>query len=180
MFGLLKTKNPYEQNAKCVYGTLLSYIRNPVFYERFGVPDTLDGRFDLLLLHGYMVIDYMLGQEDSKASQNFNQALFDVTFADMDQTLREIGIGDMGLPKHMRRMMKAFNGRVHAYSEAVKEGTLQQALHQNLYGTAPETDEKALEKMASYVDKQRLYIAKNNTQSAVLSGEIRLMDLNNE
>lgn len=150
MLGLLKSKNPYEQEAKSVYAVLLEHIRKPDFYASCAIPDTFDGRFDLMLLHVFLVMDRINGEKETVATA-FNQALFDVVFADMDQTLREMGIGDMGIPKHMRRMMKAFNGRMHAYDAAMRDGSLELVLRRNLYGTLPDVPPKALEKMASYM-----------------------------
>ena len=137
----LKKKNLYAQAAEAAYAAMLEHIRKPAFYKDYGVPDTFDGRFELLVLHAFLVIE-RAGSE----GQEFAQALFDVLFADMDQTLREIGIGDMGVPKHMRRMMKAFNGRMHAYHA----GPLGTALGRNLYGTLPQGF-IPVEKMAAYV-----------------------------
>lgn len=148
MFGLLKKKNPYEDDARAVYAAVLTHIRQPVFYERFGVPDSFDGRFDLLLLHVFILIE-------ASGDAAFDQALFDATFADMDQTLREMGIGDMGVPKHMRKMMKAFNGRMHAYADGLEKDDLAGALVRNLYGTVDVPDGKKVKALAAYVMKSR-------------------------
>jgi cytochrome b pre-mRNA-processing protein 3 len=149
MLGLLRKRNPYEHNARAVYAAALKKVREPSFYTAYGVPDTFDGRFDLLLLHVFLVINRMVDEQGVGAE--FNQALFDVTFADMDQTLREMGIGDMGVPKHMRRMMKAFNGRMHVYQDAFKNGFLRTALIKNLYGTCSVTPFKQAEMMETYL-----------------------------
>ncbi len=152
MLALLKRKNPYEQAAKAVYAQLLEKTRAEVFYEDYGVPDTFDGRFDMLLLHVFLVVDRM--KNEGRESRDFNQALFDAMFADMDQTLRERGIGDMGVPKHQRRMMKAFNGRMHAYSAAAGNDKLMtEALMRNLYGTAIGAKVEQIESMTQYVNR---------------------------
>ena len=170
MLGLFKEKNPYVQPAKQVYAAILSHIRQPVFYKEFGVPDTFDGRFDLMLLHIFMILHRML--EDGQAeAEAFNQALFDVTFADMDQTLREMGIGDMGVPKHQRKMMKAFNGRMHAYEQALKDGQLEDTLRRNLYGTLESPNEKQIAKMAKSV-QDRLKFLKTMHSTDILNGHI--------
>ena len=168
MFALLKKKNPYAQPAKLVYAQVLSHIRNPEFYRVFGVPDTQEGRFDLLLVHLFLIIDRML--LEGRAMQDFNQALFDVTFADMDQTLREIGIGDTGVPKRMRRMMKAFNGRMHAYSAAMQGGEeLEAVLLRNLYAAAEPPDLVCVSRMKNYVQTSRDLI-KQQPLAALLDG----------
>jgi cytochrome b pre-mRNA-processing protein 3 len=149
MLGILKKRNPYEPAARKIYAAALKHIREPSFYTAYGVPDTFDGRFDLLVLHVFLVIDRMV--DEKGVGEEFNQALFDVTFADMDQTLREMGIGDMGVPKHMRKMMKAFNGRVHAYHDAMDNGFLRTALIKNLYGTCEIPPYKSAEMMENYL-----------------------------
>jgi cytochrome b pre-mRNA-processing protein 3 len=153
MLNLFKRKNPYEGAARILYAQALEQTRDPEFYSKFGVPDSFDGRFDLLLLHIFLLMERMLGEPN--VGQSFNQALFDVTFADMDQTLREMGIGDMGIPKHMRRMMKAFNGRMHAYSEAAEPEAFKEVLAKNLYGTVQEPDAAHITAMLAYVQSVR-------------------------
>ncbi|MCF8495525.1 MAG: ubiquinol-cytochrome C chaperone [Alphaproteobacteria bacterium] len=148
MFGLRKAHNSYEQEAETVLRALLAHIRQPVFYTACGVPDTFEGRFDLLALHLFMVFHCVLAA--GPAGKDFNQALFDAAFAGMDQALREGGIGDMGVPKRMRRMMTALNGRVHAYENALaQDETLKDALARNLYG--PQADFGDTVRMAAYV-----------------------------
>jgi cytochrome b pre-mRNA-processing protein 3 len=150
MLALLKRKNPYAQPAKAVYGQLLEKTRAPVFYAEYGVPDSFDGRFDLLILHVFFVVKRLA--HEGRTGRDFNQALFDATFADMDQTLRERGIGDVGVPKHMRRMMKAFNGRMHAYSAALGDDkALAEALMRNLYGTSVVVDMEKASRISDYV-----------------------------
>jgi cytochrome b pre-mRNA-processing protein 3 len=173
MFGLLKAKNPYEQDAARVYAALLSHARIPAFYSDMGVPDTFEGRFDLLSLHVFMVMHVVLPGADGK---RFNQALFDVTFSDMDQALREAGRGDMGVPKHMRRMMKAFNGRMHAYETAIAdEVSLQQALARNIYGASLEDCAENAQRLAAYILENVEFLQKQPI-SQVMSGVFDLKE----
>lgn len=171
MLAFLKKKNPYEQAARDVYAALLLASRQPEFFKRYGVPDTFDGRFDLLLLHVFIVVNRMTAE--GKVGADFSQALFDVVFADMDQILREMGIGDMGIPKHMRRMMKAFNGRMHVYAEALKqgEGAVAVALRRNLYGTLEDSEIPDIRKMACYL-KDNIDKSATLPLSAILDGKI--------
>ena len=151
------------QQARDLYVAALLQMRQEAFYRDCGVPDTFDGRFDLLLLHLFMILSPMAEKPEYKA---LSQAVFDAAFKDMDQTLRERGIGDMGVPKHMRRMMMAFNGRMHAYQAAIapetlqsvkidglKQSSLAEALMRNLYATAPEASVSAAQiaAMETYV-----------------------------
>ncbi len=128
-----KRKNRKEAAAR-LYDIAVAYARDPVIYERLGVADTIDGRFDMLSLYVFLMMDRLgeLGTEGGKLAQ----ALFDRMFRLMDITLREAGVGDLGVPKHMKKMMKAFNGRAHSYHEALasRNGDLVMlALIRNVY-----------------------------------------------
>lgn len=148
MFALMKSKNPYERQAHDVYSILLGQTRDKAFYKALGVEDSFEGRYELLCLHAFIVMHVTLA---ARVDQHFNQALFDLMFADIDQSLRQMGKGDMGVPKHMRRMMKGFNGRMNAYEEAFEDkADFEEALRRNVYGG----DEKApVKKMVDYVRK---------------------------
>lgn len=148
MFNLLKAKNPQKEAAQRLYASALAQTRQPFFYIHCAVPDSFDGRFDLLLLHVFLIMDRFWDEQD--VNLDINQALFDETFRDMDQTLREIGVGDMGIPKHMRRMMKAFNGRMNAYRDALEAGHLKEALIKNIYGTLQAPDENSVVALIEY------------------------------
>ncbi len=137
MFGLVRKKTAYEDVAERLYKTCMEHSRDSKLYTDFGVPDSFDGRFEALLAHVFIVIHRVVAHE---GYEELSQALFDITFADMDQSLRRIGIGDMGVPKHMKKMMEAFNTRMHHYEDAVKEGTLAAALVSNLYGAVEKPD----------------------------------------
>lgn len=183
MLGLLKPKNPHKENAKAAYKQALLRVRESVFYTDMGVPDNFDGRFDLLLLHVFALVHVVLeNHSEDKQGQDFNQALFDVFFADMDQTLREMGIGDMGMSKHMKRMMKAFNGRMHIYEEAycakdANEKLLFNALRQNVYGTV--NDDQVNNE---YIGKLSCYLLaligslKENGRDNIMNGRITLVE----
>jgi len=171
MLSLFKSKNSYAQPAKQVYGSVLEQVRLPKYYKDFGVPDSFDGRFDLMLLYIFLVLNRMLGEGRGEA-EAFNQAVFDAAFADMDQTLREMGIGDMGVPKHMRKMMKAFNGRMNAYEVALKEDDLEDALGKNLYGTLDAIDPKHIAKMAQKVHEIITVLAEQDN-AEILQGCVR-------
>lgn len=164
MLALFRRKNPYEQKAAVVYAALLERARMPVFYRSFGVPDTQEARYDLLLVHAFIVVNRMAENKD------FTQALFDAVFADMDQTLREIGIGDTGVPKRMRRLMKAFNGRMHAYTEALgDEAALKETLARNLYAGVANPQAEHLERMKNYVQRS-LDLIQQQPETDIMEG----------
>jgi len=123
--------------AVALYRQIVGQARQPAFYRDHAVPDTLDGRFDMIVLHAFLVLRRLkriAGAEAQKVSQD----LFDLLFADMDSNLREIGVGDLGVGKRVKKMAQAFYGRVEAYEAglaASDPAVLEQALTRNLYGT---------------------------------------------
>ncbi len=112
LFGLLPGGR-HERTGYELYGLAVQAARDPYYYERLGVPDTLDGRFDLVGLHAVLVIQRLRGLP--KPGPAIAQAVFDAMFSDMDINLREMGVGDMALSKRMRAMWEAFHGRATAY-----------------------------------------------------------------
>jgi cytochrome b pre-mRNA-processing protein 3 len=117
-----------------LYGMIVAQARSPQFYRDYGVPDTVNGRFELIVLHLVLVLARLAGTEGSRA---FGQGLFDAFCRDMDDNLREMGVGDLAVPKEMRRMGEAFYGRWRAYETAIAEAddkALAAALERNIYG----------------------------------------------
>ena len=122
-----------EKAANGLYNALVAQARSPGFYAVAQVPDTLDGRFDMITLHAFLVMHRL--KDNGPEAAEISQALFDEMFRDMDRSLREIGVGDMGVGKRVRAMGKAFMGRIQAYDDAIAggDGTFEAAVHRNLY-----------------------------------------------
>jgi cytochrome b pre-mRNA-processing protein 3 len=104
---------------EAIYGMIVTQAREPVFYRDLGVPDTVNGRFDLLLLHLWLLLRRL---RTAQRATELSQALFDRFCEDMDDNLREMGIGDQTVPKRMRAFGEAFYGRVQAYDQAMESG----------------------------------------------------------
>ena len=108
-------------------------------YDTIGVADTLDGRFDLICLHVFLLVRRL--RREPEPGSSLAQAVFDAMFSDMDVNLREMGVGDLSVGRRMRAMWEAFNGRAHAYDAALAAGgaaALEAALVRNVWrGTAP-------------------------------------------
>jgi cytochrome b pre-mRNA-processing protein 3 len=119
-----------------IYGTIVTQAREPVFYQDLGVPDTVNGRFDLIVLHLWMVLHRLrlVGAGTDLAQADLAQALFDRFCEDMDANLREMGVGDLTVPKRMQAFGEAFYGRAAAYDRALSDGAevLARALAKNL------------------------------------------------
>lgn len=139
-----------KEAAQEVYALALERSRDPLFYRDLGVPDTVDGRFEMLALHAFLVLRRLKGDPSMEA---FSQTFFDVMFEDMDMTLREMGAGDMGVGKRVKAMVKAFYGRIAAYDAGLAasgHAVLNEALVRNLYRTAAPTEDQ-IRGMAAYV-----------------------------
>ena len=105
---------------EAIYGTIVTQAREPLFYRDLGVPDTVNGRFDLVLLHLWLVLRRLKSVGTGTA---LSQALFDHFCTDMDDNLREMGIGDQAVPRRMRAFGEAFYGRTAAYDMALTAGS---------------------------------------------------------
>jgi len=126
--------------AQPLYEAIVAAARQPHFYAQWQVPDTVDGRFDLLVLHLCLVVE-CLRSEAPELCQN----LIDYFCTDMDGNLRELGAGDLSVGKKVRRMAEAFQGRYEAYAAARESETMVQALVRNVYAgkAAPDADSLA-------------------------------------
>src|SRR5438094_1407132 len=138
MFTLFKTA-PVRGAAELAYGRIVEHARQPGFFLEGGVPDTIDGRFELICLHAFLYL-HRLKREQKRAAP-LGQQFFDTMFADFDRSLREMGTGDLSVGREIKRMAQAFYGRVAAYERGLAgdDSVLQPALQRNLYGTAPPT-----------------------------------------
>jgi cytochrome b pre-mRNA-processing protein 3 len=131
----IQKKSHLQEIGGLLYSECLAQARLPSFYTDLDVPDTIDGRFDLLVFHLFIVIYVMEPLE--KNGKELSQSLFDITFRDLERAIREMGIGDLSVPKHMKRMMEGFHGRCTAYKQALKTGTedaLMETIARNIYG----------------------------------------------
>ena len=129
-------KNTATDAVYGVYRAIVAQSRQPVFYAEWGVPDTVTGRFDMISLHMALVFRRLRADE---AAKNFSQAVFDLFFKDMDRSLREMGAGDLGVPKKIQKMGNLFFGLLAAINEAMDRNdkeSLAAVLSRNIYGDA--------------------------------------------
>ena len=153
MFGLFKSRI-HTDIAHNLYSAILLQARLPVFYTQYGVPDTVDGRFDMIVLHAHILFNRM--KDGTEEDQDISQAVFDLMFADMDQNLREMGVGDVGVSKRIKVMAEAFYGRATAYADGLRQEDdqiLAAALKRNLYRNANSTDAQ-ISAITAYVRQQ--------------------------
>jgi cytochrome b pre-mRNA-processing protein 3 len=133
----LSRRNATREAADLAYRRVVEHARHPFFFANYGVPDTLDGRFEVICLHAFLYL-HRLKAERPQASR-LCQSFFDRMFTDFDRSLREIGTGDLSVGKHVKRMAGAFYGRVLAYEEGLAgdDAALGAALARNVFGTLP-------------------------------------------
>jgi len=111
--------NPQADIVADLYGAIVAQARQPVFYRDLGVPDTVNGRFEMVLLHTLLVIRRLAGQDEPV--RDLGQMIFDRFCADIDGSLREMGVSDMKVPRQMRRVGDAFYGKQKHYAAAFEE-----------------------------------------------------------
>jgi cytochrome b pre-mRNA-processing protein 3 len=143
-------RSPRDDSIAALYGAIVAQAREPAFYEAYGVPDTVSGRLEMIMLHLILVVGRLAAEP--KAARQIGQALFDHFCHDMDDNLREMGVGDLAVPRQMRRVGEAFYGRKAAYEAAFAAPDAQaltEALARNVYAQPAATPGAAL--LADYV-----------------------------
>ena len=140
-----------DGRAQALYAALVKQARQPEFYLGCGVPDTVDGRFEMIALHAFLLLRRL--KRDRQQTADLAQAVFDLMFTDMDENLREMGTGDQGVGKRVKAMATALYGRIKAYENGLAGGGLDQAIRRNLFGTAtPKATEVA--RLARYLRRE--------------------------
>jgi cytochrome b pre-mRNA-processing protein 3 len=138
MLNLLKKSAARKQAGRRLYDTLVSRSREPVFFADFGVADSIDGRFDMLVFHAWLALAELKGAPAA-------QSLTDILFTGFDEAMREQGAGDMGIGHKLKAMANAFYGRIAVYDAAKNEDELAAALAKNLWrGAAVDARARAL------------------------------------
>lgn len=173
MLSKLFARHRRERVAAELYVKLVEQARSPAFYTACGVPDTLDGRFEALALHAFLVLHRL--KREAPPAPGFAQALFDHMVSDMDLSLREIGVTDFSIGKKVKAMGRGFYGRVVAYDRGVAAAddpeALESALRRNLYGTV-EPRPGQVRAIAAYLRREVAGLAAQPV-AAVLAGEVR-------
>lgn len=149
----LGRRDAHDDVAHRLYRQAVEQARQPVFYRDLAVPDTVDGRFDLIVLHVILVLRRLeaAGQGTGALRRRLQEVLFD----DMDRALREMGVGDLSVGKHVKNMAGAFFGRLDAYGQALDaaagDAALADAVRRNIYrGAAP--SDQVVDRLAAYVE----------------------------
>ena len=162
--------DPARRLASQYYVTLVGQARKPYFYEALGVPDSLDGRFEMIALHMFVMLERLraAGEEESAL---LRQRLIEFMLDDMDRSLREMGVGDTGVGKRVKTMADALNGRLQAYKQSFAESSaFVDALRRNVYGTVT-IDDAFIQKLAAYT-RAAVGVLQQQSDESVLAGEV--------
>ena len=150
IFNLFRRTPPEIDTIASLYGTIVAQARAPAFYQDYGVPDTVSGRFEMIVLHAVLLLHRLNAAPEPVRA--LGQAVFDMFCSDMDANLRELGVGDLAVPRTMRRIGEAFYGRQQAYEaalDALDRQLLAAALARNVFGTSEPVAGAA--RLAAYV-----------------------------
>jgi len=176
MLSWLVERRHRKRTAQNLYGSIVAQTRKPAFYGELGVPDTVEGRFELLVLHVFLVLDGLRGA--GAKGEVLAQQLVDIFITDMDTTMRELGVGDMAVAKRMRSLADVFCERLADYREALSESgdkALKQSLREHLQSSAS-PDDALTGALANYVlgTKQAL---ENLPSERLEAGELKFYDI---
>lgn len=161
---LFKPK-PAQAAGRTLYARVVEQARSPTLYRDLGVPDTVEGRFEVYSLHVVLLLERLRGHGEAAAS--VSQALFDAYVSQLDDALREMGVGDLSVGKKMRKLGEAFYGRGKNYQQALDQlpdrGPLEAVLGRTVYAGVEDRSAD----LADYVLAQRETLAANPVENLV-------------
>ena len=170
LFKKIFAPDPLQVPAHNAYVILVTQARKSFFYQDYGVADTIDGRFDVIVLHLFLLTKRLKNDEPY-----FLRAVWEVFFSDMDRSLREMGASDTGIGKRIKKMVQAFYGRIDSYEKTVlDEAAFKESLIRNLYRGEAVTNAQ-ISAIVSYAAHNLDYLQKQDT-TAILNGELSFCD----
>jgi cytochrome b pre-mRNA-processing protein 3 len=165
---------PTQAVGKMLYASVVEQSRQPALYLDFAAPDTVEGRFEIYTLHTVLLLERLRVAEPAQKqlAGATSQALFDTYVRELDNGLREMGVGDLSVGKKMRKLGEAFYGRGRNYDAALAALPDQAALLALLGRTVyAGVDEPPVGRLAGYVLRQREVLSAQPTE-ALLAGEV--------
>ncbi|MPZ59270.1 MAG: ubiquinol-cytochrome C chaperone [Rhizobiales bacterium] len=163
-----------DRSINRLYGAIVAQARLPAFYADFGVPDTVEGRLDMIMLHAALLLRRLQEVPELEA---LGQEVFDRFCQDMDDNLREMGVGDLAVPRQMQRIAGAFYGRAAAYGAALDTLDavgLVDALRRNIYSDEPAAEEP-VRRLAAYVQAAVVHVRRQDS-TALSAGLVSFPD----
>ncbi len=162
MLNALRKSAARRKHAEALCAALIAQARRAEFFGSLRVADTIDGRFDSVTLHAWLVLTRLQAQ----GARDLSQELTDQLFIGFDEALRDLGVGDMGLGPRMKKFANAFYGRMKVYAAAANEAELADAILRNVYRGDAEFAGEA-QKLADYVYRARGRIAAEDLTTGV-------------
>ncbi len=162
MFQRFRFREDPRGNIRRLYGAIVAQARTPDFYADYGVPDTIEGRFDMVVLHVYLVFRRLAAA--GEAARAGGQEMFDLFIEDMDASMRELGVSDLSVPRKMRAMAEGYYGRTGVYDAALLDAgddKLAAALLRNVYA-GDKNAEGGARRLARYVRQAEKGLAGTN------------------
>ena len=170
MAGFLRRRSKHERSAFQLYGSAVAAARDPYLYATLGVPDTLDGRFDAIVLYVYLIVRRL----DADSGPALAQAVFDAMFMDMDINLREMGVGDLSVGKRNRAMWEAFHGRSAAYAAVWNDAPALEAAFARNFWRGAELPSDSAAGLVRLAGRQAANLAEQ-AMDALSRGEVRFL-----
>ena len=164
----LFAKKPYQISAQLIYKKLVTQARDPYFYKYLSVKDDIDGRFDMICLHLYLVLDRL---ENNPTADDMTQYMVNYMISDMDRNFREMGVSDIGVGRKVQKLATALYGRLEIYQisndKIATDGgkAFAAAICRNIYRSdmADNNDNKLpYDKISKYAIAQQKFLAKLN------------------
>ena len=148
-----------KRSAERIYASIVAQARHPYFYRELSVADTIPGRFEMITVHMFLVLDRL--RDKGQEADSLAQELVDIMFQDMDDVAREIGVGDMGVAPRIKKLARSFRSRLEYYQKAIESDerdALSSALLEIYFGNDSDKSALAIE-LAGYIvqEKKALY-----------------------
>ena len=157
LFNWLKNRAKKRQIAENIYAVAASHARHPYFYQNLMVPDSITGRYELLCLHVYLLLE-RLKEQDSLKAQAISQTLTDILVKELERAYRDNGFQDLSIPKNVKKLIGGFYERARHYRACVCQNNktaLSDHLNEYIYRTnqsqtSPQPEHDYASKLALY------------------------------
>lgn len=176
MFAWLKERKTRHGQADKLYGSIVAQARQPAFYSHLGVPDSLEGRYEMIVLHLFLAMERL--QAEGHSAHNLSRCLVERFVTDMDDCMRELGVGDLSVPKKVKRAAAGFFERAGTYRAALETGqtALARAVRAYLSETEDIEPSQNDQSLAAYVVASAKALADQQLETIVSKGP-RFADL---
>ncbi len=178
MFSWINDRRSHQRTAEHLYGAVVAQARQPSFFTHLGVPDTLEGRYEMIVLNLFLVLDRLRGEDEP--AQSISRRLTERFVTDMDDCMRELGVGDLKVPKKVKRAAAGLYDRIQDYHNAMAgndEEALAKAIQSNVF--TPEIAEPITSDataLADYIRRSHAAMAHQSLRDAS-TGTPRFSDI---